>query len=395
MKRLSLPTLAVLFAAACGSDNPPNPPTIELFTAVPTSITLGDSSQLIFAAESGSTLSIDQGVGDATGKTSVTVSPTATTTYTLTASKRGKSSTSTATVNVDARKFFAVTFAAPDAWAGTAVAATVRAQDSFGHPLTNYAGTIVFTNSDAAAVTPANATLNGTEGGTVTVSVTFKTIGLQTLTATDSAAPGSTGTGAASVHGLVYTDPPSGGRVRLIRNAASTSSTVRLDLVSNATLFAVIAGTAADTIRNGVFGAGMNLPLDATKVSAGSPLIDTTVPAGSTAVLNLGTAGTPRAIGAALNTSNAVLYSGISQKRSGTPATGTTPVVLGDAPLRPFPGAASFYYSLTLRLVAGAPVGTVFDGASLGSKFHAAVRDRSGTDVFQNADFAVGKLEVK
>jgi len=73
MKRLSLTTLAVLFAAACGSSK--NPPSIEVFTAAPPSIALGDSAQLIFAAESGSTLSINQGVGDVTGKTSVTVSP--------------------------------------------------------------------------------------------------------------------------------------------------------------------------------------------------------------------------------------------------------------------------------------------------------------------------------
>ena len=72
MKRLSLAALTVLLAA-CGGGNPP---TIELFTAVPSSIALGDSTQLLFAAESGSTLSIDQGVGDVTGKTSVTVSPT-------------------------------------------------------------------------------------------------------------------------------------------------------------------------------------------------------------------------------------------------------------------------------------------------------------------------------
>ena len=38
-------------------------------------------------------------------------------------------------------------FASPDAWAGTAVAATVKAQDSFGHTLTTYAGTIAFTSS--------------------------------------------------------------------------------------------------------------------------------------------------------------------------------------------------------------------------------------------------------
>jgi len=592
MKRLSLPTLAVLFAAACGSDN--NAPGIQLFTAASPNIALGDSTQLVFAAESGSALTIDQGVGDVTGKTSVSVSPTATITYTLTASKGGKSTTSkttvtvghgaatqvtlsglgselavdtpapvtvtvrdrfgnvatdytgtlhfvltdsaapliadltftaamqgtatinvlfvtdgeqsliatdtarpaltsstitqdragaaksyslsalpatavggeplpllitaldvhgnvvknyggvahvastdstdrlpadggftrgvrtvsiafvtggphfatvsevggtisanTTTVNVVAATFFAVTFAGPDAWANAAASATIRAQDTFGQPVTNYAGTITFTSSDSAAVKPADVVLTGSEGGVATVNVTFNTVGVQTLTATDTVSALKTGTGSVAVHGLVYSDPPSGGKVRLIRNAASTSSTVKLDLVSNATLFAVTAGTP-DTIRNGVFGAGMNLPLDATKVSAGLLLIDTTVPAGSPAVLNLGTTGTPRAIGAALNATNAVLYSGISQKRTGSPVPpATTPIVLGDATLRPFPGGNSYYYSLTLRLVAGAAVGTVFDGTNLGSKFHAAVRDRSGTDVFQNADFAIGRLEIR
>jgi hypothetical protein len=40
-------------------------------------------------------------------------------------------------------------------------------------------------------------------------------------------------------------------------------------------------------------------------------------------------------------------------------------------------------------------VGIVFDGANLGSKFRAAIRDRSGSDVFSNPDFALGKLEVR
>ena len=82
MKRLSLTTLAILFAAACSSAG--NAPTIEVFTAVPSSIALGDSAQLIFAAESGSTLSIDQGVGDVTGKTSVTGLSNASRTVTVT-----------------------------------------------------------------------------------------------------------------------------------------------------------------------------------------------------------------------------------------------------------------------------------------------------------------------
>jgi hypothetical protein len=69
--------------------------------------------------------------------------------------------------------------------------------------------------------------------------------------------------------------------------------------------------------------------------------------------------------------------------------------VRGDAAIRPYPAASSFYYSLRLVLVPGATVGAVFDGSSLGSTFRAAVRDRSGSDVFGGSDFAIGKLEVK
>jgi hypothetical protein len=70
----------------------------------------------------------------------------------------------------------------------------------------------------------------------------------------------------------------------------------------------------------------------------------------------------------------------------------------GDAQVRPFPGANSLYYSLRLKLTPGAAPGTVFDGQALASnaKFRAAVRDRSGSDVFSGtADFAIGKLEVR
>ena len=59
------------------------------------------------------------------------------------------------------------------------------------------------------------------------------------------------------------------------------------------------------------------------------------------------------------------------------------------------PGASSFYYSLRLVLTPGATVGTVFDCAALPSGFRAAVRDRSGSDVFSGPDFVIGKLEVR
>jgi len=236
------------------------------------------------------------------------------------------------------------------------------------------------------------------------VSIAFNTIGAQSLTATQAGSPATTGTGLQNVHGLVYTAPPPGGKVRLVANASSNASFVQLDLVSNATLVTARSATeeagipnCAATLcsrRNGAFAAGMNLPLDVTKVSADPTLIATAPPAGSVAVLLLGPA--PQAVGALINTAAGVLYSGISQKRA--EVSGATTTLRGDANVSPFPGAAGsggFYYSLRLRLIPGAAVGTIFDGANLGPKCRAAVRDRSGSDVFSNPDFAIGKLEVR
>ncbi len=279
-----------------------------------------------------------------------------------------------------------------DAWAGTPVAGTVTAQDAFGNRNSAYAGTVAFTSSDAAAVKPANAVFGPSDNGQKPFSVTFNTVGAQTLTATDTTTPAIQGTSKpAAVHGLVYTNPATGGKVRLISNAISNASVVQLDLVSNASLFPLSLGTN-DTVRNGVFAAGMNLPLDTTKVGPDTTLLVTAAPTGSTAVLNLGT-GT-QAKGAAINATNGVLYSGISQKRVDATATASAGK-RGDVAVRPYPGAASYYYSIRLALTAGVPVGTVFDGQALGAKFHAAVRDRSGSDVFGGPDFAIGKLEVR
>src|SRR5262249_55439571 len=117
-----------------------------------------------------------------------------------------------------------VTFpAGPDAWAGSSVAANVAAKDAFGNAIVDFAGTIAFTTSDPAATPspPANVTLNGTEGGATSVSIAFNTIGAQSLTATQAGSPATTGTGLQNVHGLVYTAPPAGGKVRLVANASS------------------------------------------------------------------------------------------------------------------------------------------------------------------------------
>jgi hypothetical protein len=280
-----------------------------------------------------------------------------------------------------------------DSWAGSSITARITAQDAAGNRISNYAGTVAFSASDGAAVVPANVTFAPADNGQKDVTVTFNSMGAQTLTATDTATPATVGTSKpAKVHGLVYTDPASGGKVRLVLDAAaSNAKVVQLDLVSNTSLFPLTAGTA-DTVRNGAFAAGMNLPVDATKVVPDATLLVTTVPAttpASTAVLNLGTG--PKAVGASLSTTAGALYSGVSQKRREAGSA----TIRGDVAVRPFPGASSFYYSLRLALAPNAPVGTVFDGQALGSKFHAAIRDRSGSDVFSNPDFAIGKLEVR
>ena len=313
---------------------------------------------------------------------------------TVTATDAASSITCQANVSVVAgTTLLAVTFpglgAGLDAWAGAAVTAHIRAQDALGNLVSSYAGTVAFTSSDAAATLPANVTFAAGDAGQKDVSVTFATIGAQTFTATDTANSLIQGTGkTVMVHGLVYTDPAPGGKVRLVRNASSNARLVRLDLVSNTSLFPLTAGTN-DTVRNGAFAAGMNLPLDATKVGPDATLLDVTAPTGSTAVLTLGTGTQAKA--ATLSVARGVLYSGISQKR--TEAGSTT--VRGDVAVRPFPGGNSFYYSLRLVLTPGATVGTVFDGAAPGAGFRAAVRDRSGSDVFSGPDFVIGKLEVR
>jgi hypothetical protein len=78
-----------------------SPPSIASFTATPSKISNGQSSSLAWNVVGTTTsLAIDQGVGDVTGKTSVSVSPTATTTYTLTATNTQGSLSASSTKQV-------------------------------------------------------------------------------------------------------------------------------------------------------------------------------------------------------------------------------------------------------------------------------------------------------
>ena len=181
------------------------------------------------------------------------------------------------------------------------------------------------------------------------------------------------GSGASTVHGLVYTAPTSG-RVRLVANAAqSNAQVVQLDLIANERLeVSSFFGGGP-----GSFAAGMNLPLDTTRAAADTTLFlpGAALPAG---------AGIRAAIGR-IGATDHVLYTAISRKRVvGTPFNQETEVQAGQV-----------FYSVRLKLQQAGTVGPVFDGAQPSPLFRAAVRDQYGDDFVSQSDFGLGKLEIR
>ncbi|HEX8108055.1 MAG TPA: hypothetical protein VF516_10035 [Kofleriaceae bacterium] len=263
---------------------------------------------------------------------------------------------------------------------GFPVNVDVVIRDLFENAIPNYAGTVSFATTDkgTGATTPASITFSGSEGGVSTTTVTFVTMGTQTLSATGTAASGpqALGSAVAQVHGLVYTAPTTG-KVRLVANAASNPQTIQLDLVASErlTVSSFFGGP-------GSFTAGMNLPLDTTRVGAGTPLFTRglALPAGTGVDASAGVIG-----------SDHVLYTGVSRKRTPNNANGTNPVSIQDTQVN----AGDVFYSVKLKLTQNGPPGTVFDGAQPTAMFRAAVRDQFGDDFVGQVDFGVGKLEIR
>lgn len=81
---------------------PPGVPTITSFTASPGVIAAGQASNLSWAVSGATSVTLDNGVGNVTGVTSKSVSPTITTAYTLTAANSSGSATARITVTVNA-----------------------------------------------------------------------------------------------------------------------------------------------------------------------------------------------------------------------------------------------------------------------------------------------------
>ena len=98
------------------------------------------------------------------------------------------------TVNLGPPTNFIVSGFTSPTTAGAAHNVTVTAQDAGGNVATGYTGTVHFTSSDAQAGLPANYTFTGGDAGTHVFSVTLKTAGTQSITATDTVTGSITGT---------------------------------------------------------------------------------------------------------------------------------------------------------------------------------------------------------
>lgn len=258
--------------------------------------------------------------------------------------------------------------------AGYAVGVGVEVRDLFDNAIPTFAGTVTFASTDhgSGAVSPGPITFTGSEGGLASTTTTFVTPGLQTLSATSSGSPLASGSATATVRGLSYAGPTTG-RVRLVQNLArSNAQVIQLDLVANERLEVSSFFSGGP----GPFGAGMNLPLDTTRVTGDATLF---LP-GAALPLGTGIAATLGRIG-----SDHVLYTVVSSKRvPGFNFFQSTDIQAGQV-----------FYSVRLKLTPAGTSGLVFDGADLSPLYRAAVRDQYGDDVVSQGDIGVGKLEVR
>ena len=172
--------------------------------------------------------------GDAGVKTfNVTLKTSGSRTVVATDTMTG-SITGTATSTVSAAAASTVTVSAPaTATAGTSFTTTVTAKDAYGNTATGYTGTVRFTSNDAQATLPANYTFVAGDAGVKSFSVTLKTAGARTVTATDTVTAAISGSASSTV-------------------SAAAASAVQLSAPATATAGAAftVTATAKDAYGN-------------------------------------------------------------------------------------------------------------------------------------------------
>ncbi|HEY6174237.1 MAG TPA: hypothetical protein VIX73_07325, partial [Kofleriaceae bacterium] len=181
---LALLTLVACSLAACGDEDKVK---ILVFQAAPDAIEAGQSTKLVFAVDPADAKVDISGLGDLTGQTQTSVTPTATTAYQLTATSGKATATQSVTVTVGATSANAIKVepasATPTAGDQLAVTLTVLANNGKAAP--GFRGTVHLTSTDAQATLPADIVFGASDAGVKQVTVTLKTAGSAALLATE------------------------------------------------------------------------------------------------------------------------------------------------------------------------------------------------------------------
>jgi putative cell wall-binding protein len=200
------------------------------------------------STDAGAVLPANSTFSGGVGSFSVTFSSAGTKHVTVTDTSSSITGTS-GSVNVTQSTTHLTATAAATATAGSSFVVTVKALDGGGNVVTGYAGTVKLTSTDSAAVLPANSTLSS---GQHAFTVTLKTAGSQTVTASDTANSGLSGTTAMIV----------------VAPATTTHLLVTAPTTSAAGLSFAVAVTAKDAYQNTVTTYGGTVHLTSTDTSA-------------------------------------------------------------------------------------------------------------------------------
>src|SRR5207248_446975 len=188
-----------------------------------------------------------------TGAFSATHKTAGNQTLTTTGTANGSITGTSGTIAVSAAAATHYAVSAPaSATAGTGLNFTVTAQDPFNNTATGYAGTVHFTSSDGHAALPNDSTLTSGDGR---CGATLNSAGSQTLTATDTANGGLTGTSNAVA----------------VRPAAATHFRVSAPPTATSGVAFNFTVTAQDPFNNTVTGYGGTVHFTSSDGAAGLP----------------------------------------------------------------------------------------------------------------------------
>ena len=151
----------------------------------------------IYRSTSSGTETFLASTGTATNYVDTSVTNGLTYYYTVTAvnavGESARSNEASATASAPASVLLVSGFPNP-VTSGTSQSFTVTAKDANGNIATGYVGTVHFTSSDSQAVLPANYAFAASDKGVHVFSATLKTVGTQSITATDTVTASITGT---------------------------------------------------------------------------------------------------------------------------------------------------------------------------------------------------------